>query len=279
MEGGFALSRVIAAIDNSAAAKPVLSVAAAVARLFHAKLEAIHTQQMTDAVAARAAAESAGVRPRLITGPTVRTIVEEARLPDVVAVVLGTRGTPGGRRPAGHIATEVATSVSKPVVVVPPDCVCPVQLRRLLVPLEPDMVTAAALRATIEAAYASGAEIVVLHVFEDRELPLFNDQPQHEVEAWVTEFLRRYCPYVEGIRVELRTGVPREHVLAVAEEIGADALVLGWGQRLVPGRAKLVRTALEHSHIPVILVPVLRQAGTEGQKAGAAAVAGGFRID
>ena len=38
----------------------------------------------------------------------------------------------------------------------------------------------------------------------------------------------------------------------------ADALVLGWAQQLVPGRAALVRTALEHSRIPVILIPVER---------------------
>jgi nucleotide-binding universal stress UspA family protein len=268
------LRRVVAAIDSSAAATPVLSAGAAVARLFRADLEAIHVQQRTRPDAARAAAEAAGVKFHLVTGATVASIVEATEQRDVVAAVLGARGTPGGRRPAGHVATEVATLVLKPVVVVPPECRCPIQLRRILVPLERDMVTAAALRQTIEAACSAGAEIVVLHVFEERELPLFTDQPQHEVEAWVSEFLRAYCSRLEGIRVELRAGVPSDHLLAVADEIGADALVLGWGQRLLPGRAALVRTALERSGIPVILVPIPRHAAGEGDTKRVATVAG-----
>ncbi|MGZ6045221.1 MAG: universal stress protein [Isosphaeraceae bacterium] len=257
----------IAAIDNSAAASPVLSAAGAVAELFHAELQAIHVQEASRPSVARAAAKAAGAKLHLVKGPTVSTVVKMAHQPDVVAVVLGARSTPSGRRPAGHVATQVATSVPKPIVVVPPDCRCPVQFGRVLIPLERDMVTASALRETIEALYAARAEIVLLHVFEERELPIVTDQPQHETEAWVSEFLRRYCHNIDVSRVELRAGVPADHLMAVADEIGAGAIVLGWGQRLLPGRAALVRTALEHSRIPVILVPVLRQPASEGRTA------------
>jgi hypothetical protein len=154
----------------------------------------------------------------------------------------------------------VATSILKPVVVVPPECACPVRLERILVPLEAVMATASALRRIVEAACASGTEVIVLHVFEERELPLFTDQPQHEVEAWVTEFVRTYCHDLGAVRVELRAGVPRNHVLAAADQVQADALVLGWSQRLEPGRARLVKAALERSPIPIILVPVGRPA-------------------
>ncbi len=251
------MRRVIAAVDNSAAAMPVLSTAAAVARLFRAELRAIHVEESADPTVARAAARAAGTKLLLVKGPTVAAAVRSVALQeDVVAIVLGVRSRPSGRRPAGHVAVKVATSVPKPIVVVPQDCVMPVHFRRVLIPLERNMVTASALRKTIEALRNARAEIVLLHVFEERELPLVTDQPQHETDAWIGEFLRRYCPYVDVTRVELRAGVPAEHLLTVAAEIRADALVLGWGQRLVPGRAALVRTALEHSRFPVILIPV-----------------------
>jgi hypothetical protein len=39
-----------------------------------------------------------------------------------------------------------------------------------------------------------------------------------------------------------------------------DAIILAWSQRLVADRAALVRSVLEHSRIPVILVPIARKA-------------------
>jgi hypothetical protein len=38
--------------------------------------------------------------------------------------------------------------------------------------------------------------------------------------------------------------------------VGCDVIALGWTQQLVPGRAPVVRAALEGSHVPVMLVPV-----------------------
>lgn len=249
------MSRVIAAIDNSPTAKPVLSAAAAMATLFAADLEAVHAEE-TGTAAVEAAARAAGVNLRLIGQPTLAKLIEAAQDEDVVAVVIGARNTLGGARPPGHIATEVARSVRKPVIVVPPDCACPIRLGRLLVPLEAVVGTSAAVAQILRPASAVGTEVVVLHVFEEDALPLFTDQPQHEVDAWIGEFLRTYCPI--GVRVELRAGAARDHVLGTAEAVAADALVLGWGQRLDPGRASLVKTALERSRIPVILVPILR---------------------
>ena len=54
----------------------------------------------------------------------------------MVQVVLGARASHAGRRPAGHVALELARSLRKPLVVVPPDASVPVTLRRILVPLD-----------------------------------------------------------------------------------------------------------------------------------------------
>jgi hypothetical protein len=98
-----------------------------------------------------------------------------------------------------------------------------------------------------------------LHVHELDSLPLFTDQPQHELTAWAQEFLRRHCPHPEHVRLEVRIGVPGQHVLNVAEQIGADLIALGWAQELAGGRAAVVHEALERSRVPVLLVPVSAQ--------------------
>lgn len=252
------MTRVLAAIDCSAAARPVLSAANAVADLLGADVDAVHVRERAWATA-QAAADAAGVDLRLLSGRALERIIQEAGRPDVVAVVLGARATPGGARPAGHVAAHIATSIRKPVVVVPPECEVPVRLRRILVPLEAVMATASAVDSIVVAAATGGAEIVVVHVMTEQGLPPFTDQPQHEVEAWTNEFRRRYCAHPE-VRLEVRIGVPRERVLAFAEEMQADAVILAWSQRLAAERAALVRSVLEHSRIPVILVPVARTA-------------------
>jgi nucleotide-binding universal stress UspA family protein len=143
----------------------------------------------------------------------------------------------------------------KPVVVVPPDARYPVRLWRLLVPLEASQMTADAVDSMIRAACQAGAEVIVLHVIEEDAVPAVTDQPQHEVDAWVAEFRRRYC-HDPDIRIELRAGGAVDHVLATAEALDADAVLLAWSQRVAGGRGAKVTSVLERSPIPVILVPV-----------------------
>ena len=41
----------------------------------------------------------------------------------------------------------------------------------------------------------------------------------------------------------------------MADELGCDLIALGWTQELAPGRAEVVRAALERSPLPVMLIP------------------------
>ncbi len=249
------MSKVIAALDNSAAARPVLATAAALARLLDAELEAVHVIE-DGGTTARAVAEAAGVALRTLEGPELGRLVAACQEAEVSAVVAGTRGTPAGRRPAGHVALALIRALSKPVVVVPPQASTPPRLGRILVPLDGTRQTAAALRSTIELARAPDTEVVVLHVLGAPSLPLFSDQPQHEAEVWTREFLARFCPCPDDVRLEVRVGLAEEAVLRVAAEVGADLIALGWSRDLSPGRAKVVRDALHRSDVPILLVPV-----------------------
>ena len=128
--------------------------------------------------------------------------------------------------------------------------------RHILVPLNGTQTTAAALAETLTLARERELEVTVLHVHELDSLPLFTDQPQHELTAWAQEFLQRHCPHPEQVRLVTRVGLPGQHLLALADEIDADLIALGWAQELAEGHAAVVREALERSHVPVLLVPV-----------------------
>jgi nucleotide-binding universal stress UspA family protein len=258
------MTRVLAALDNSVAARPVLSTALAVAPLLEAEVEALHVRTDGDGVA-RAAAESDGVAFVELTGPVAERIVEAASQDDVALAVLGARGTAGGARPAGSTAVAIATALAKPVILVPPDALHPGRLRRILVPLEGTASTSLAPRNVIELGSRADLDVIVLHVLDEASLPAFTDQPQYETESWAREFLERYCRFgVDRVRLELRVGRGEDLVPLVGEETDSDLIALGWSQVLAPDRAPVVQAVLERGHLPVLLVPVL--ASVEGRE-------------
>jgi nucleotide-binding universal stress UspA family protein len=249
------MSTIVAAIDNSAAARPVLAGALALADLLGAEVEAVHARENGQRTA-RAAATAAGVSLRPIAAPVIPALLEAARPPDVAAVVLGTRGVGTGSHPAGHVALELAFSLPKPLMVVPPEAPTRGEFHRILVPLDGLRQTAAALTEVMMLADRHPLELVVLHVHDRDSVPLFSDQRHHELEAWTEEFLRRHCPEPERIALEVRVGVPGEHVLNVARDLHADLITLGWSQHLGAGHAAVVREVLERSTIPTLLIPI-----------------------
>jgi nucleotide-binding universal stress UspA family protein len=248
------MSKVIAALDTSMAAKPVLLSTLALGKVLGAEVEALHVREDNERIP-RSIAAGEQVPLRIAHGPVVDALVESAQAEDVLALVVGARGSPLRRAPLGSTALAVATSVTRPVLVVPPDARRPGKLQRVLVPLEGG--GAHAPHAIIELARAAGVDLVVLHVVGEESLPRFTDQPQHEQPARVDEFLRRYCPWgINSVEFEVRLGRPDEIVPQVAEQKNVDLIALGWVQELAPDRAPIVRSALERAHVPVLLVPV-----------------------
>jgi nucleotide-binding universal stress UspA family protein len=255
--GDLEVTRVLAAIDNSLAAQPVLGLAGRLAELFGADVDAVHVRVDGDEVVQTAPA-AAGIDVRTLSGPVVETLAREAEPDEVAAMVLGSRGMPHSRRRVGQTAFAVLESVNKPLVVVPPDAQ-PERLERVLVPLEGTVSTSLAPRRVIELAQEAHFDVVVLHVHDEDSLPAFTDQPQHETTAWADEFLARYCPWGVGdVRLEVRVGRPAEEVLQAVEQTGADLVALGWSRALAGGRGPIVRTILERGRIPVMLIPVQR---------------------
>jgi nucleotide-binding universal stress UspA family protein len=257
------MTKVIAALDNSLAAKPVLATVLALGRLLDAEPELIHVNVDGDRTA-RSAADAAGLPLQTVAGPVLDRLLERGRAEDVVAMVIGARGTAGGRRPLGSTALAVATSLQKPIVIVPPNAPPSPELRRVLVPLEGNVPASRVPHAIVALGRKAELDVVVLHVHEETSLPTFTDQLQHERQTWAREFLTRYCPWgVSRVRLETRLGRSEELVPLVAGETSADLIVLGWAQELAEGRAPVVRAALARGRVPVMLVPVQASAPKE----------------
>jgi nucleotide-binding universal stress UspA family protein len=129
-------------------------------------------------------------------------------------------------------------------------------ITRVLIPLDGTPESAAAVSQTIRLLAGAGVDLVVLHVFDATTVPKFWDQPAHAEQAWQEEFLARYCDQ-PGVRLQLRSGVPAEHILDVATTEHVDLIGLGWSQQPSQARAQTLRQTLRDAPVPVLVVPMV----------------------
>lgn len=253
--GSTAARVVLAALDNSAAAGPVLRTATALAEGLGAEVRALHVRGDGDRTA-RSVAEAAGVAFEERRGGVVAQLRAAAAEPGVRLLVLGARGRPTSTR-AGHVALALVEDPPVPLALVPPDARVATPIRRVLVALEASVARREALAEAVEVVDGPDREVVVLHVDDEATLPVVSDQPQHETAAYATEFVARYCPPgLSPVRLELRVGDPTRELLAAVDELAVDAVALGCPRSLAPGRAAVVRGVIAASPVPVLLVPL-----------------------
>lgn len=245
--------KVVAAVDSSVAGNPVLVTARALARVLGARVEALHVQGDDDHPPHEAAA-AVGVPLRVVTGPVVERLAEADRAADTVAMVIGARSTPTSPHALGSTALAVLSSVTKPVVVVPPVGRIAPRIVRVLVPLEGASDSLAPL-SPIEPAESTSVEVVGLHVGAE--------EATHD-----EELLRRYLPSgIESFRLETRTGEHAELVPAVADELGCNLIALAWAPQVAESREEVFREALRRSPLPIMLVPARLVEGQHGVSA------------
>jgi nucleotide-binding universal stress UspA family protein len=248
--------KVLAALDQTAAANTVLVASREIARVFHADVAAVHVlQDGSEPVRALAAQE--GVPLAELQGPPGVQLAQTLEEDDeAVALVVGTRERAQGEREIGSTALEVFTTAHKLVFAIPPELPAGFAVHRVLVPLEGSVSTSSAYP-VIDTSDSEQVDIVILHVLEEDTIPAFSDQPQYEWESFGREFLARYSPWpVEHVRLETRVGRPEDYILPVAQEAKCDVIALAWAQELAPGRARIVRDTLRHGTFPILFVPV-----------------------
>jgi nucleotide-binding universal stress UspA family protein len=249
------VNTVIASVDNSAATRPVLAAAIALAGVLGASVEAIQVVDREPAGrTAQASADSYNVPLSTVAGEPLEALVRLATEDTVAACVLGVRSRPGGRRPAGHIALALADAIDKPVAVVPPECTPSLVLHRVVIAMEGEQGKARRLRRALDLASGAGLELTVVHVDDEGSMPLFSDQVQYETESYARQFLARYCHGAPEARLELRVGRPADQILAVVNDVQPDMLAIGWPQRREQGRGLVALEILRRAGVPVLLV-------------------------
>jgi nucleotide-binding universal stress UspA family protein len=249
------MTKVLACIDNSAAARPVLEAACAVAPLFGASVEAVHVAHDGDSTV-RAAADVEHVPLTTLHGDVVKELAVCACADDVVAVAVGTRNDPSGRRATGHVALGLANCSDAPLLIVPPDSAFGGRVERVLIAMKGTPTHAKSLKRAVELVNDAKLELVVVHVDDDTTIPSFSDQVQHETDAYAREFLARYVPAAPHARLELRIGGPADEILRVSEATHPDVIAMGWRQGEETEHGEVVREVLERIDLPVLLIAV-----------------------
>jgi len=245
------VARVLAAIDASAVAGPVLDETQLLADALGATPDAIHVGRgdPAECIGARA-----GVPVRTLHGDVVSTIVREASADDVEAVVVGARGLPGARHSVGHVTGRLLRRLPKLVAVVPPDH-RPAKLQHVLVPLDGSIATGSAVTGLVDTFTRHGAELVVVHVFTPETIPSTLDHTG-ALELWEEEFVRRTCPRLADARVAVCIGPPGTKIAEAARAEATDLVVLAWRRRFTGRHGQVVLDALAHAGAPVLLVPI-----------------------
>lgn len=175
--------------------------------------------------------------------------VRAAGADDVIGVVVD---QPGG---AVDWALHLAAAIDRPVVFAPRATTSPFTLRRVLVPLDGSARATEAVSQATSLAREVGADVIVLHCVHGASVPRFEDHPQYDPGDWTRELAARYTATLGEARVEVRVGRAEDLAVDFGNAIGADLVVLGWNRQPAPGRARTVRAILEHSKVPVMLLP------------------------
>jgi nucleotide-binding universal stress UspA family protein len=220
--------------------------------------------------------ELRGLPIRLRVGDPADSILDEAAGPDVQLLVMTTVAAGDPDRELGSVALRVALGTWRPLLSLRPEtgmepsAVAP-PLHRLLLPLDGSRATASALRPVTSLARRLGASVDVLYIVppggapaDERPgsmvTPRYVDQPQHEWGTWSKEIRERLLIECAGfapgadVGVQVRQGDPGAEILRFARDGHCDAIVLVRRSRLEPGRAGILRTVIQQSPSPLLLV-------------------------
>jgi nucleotide-binding universal stress UspA family protein len=172
------VSIVLAVLETTVSAGPVLDTAVRIAELTGSEVEAAYVPgSATFEKKATSLARRARVPLRRLEEPESGGLVAVVADPEVLAAVIGARSQPAGRHPVGPLARKLLERTEKPVVVVRPDINVPPVLQRVLIPLEGTELSSRPVLEHLSAFLPDGVELVVLHVFTDDTLPAMLDRP------------------------------------------------------------------------------------------------------
>jgi hypothetical protein len=253
---------ILAALDDSPAAQPVLDTARRIGSLLEVPVAAVHVQGDDSGQHASAVAAAAEVPLHQCHGDVAEALRTEVAERGATVLVIGARAVAAGASPAGHIALEMVQSLDCTTVVVPPGTVDR-PLRRVLVAVEGDGESEGLRGLFDHLGDLAAPEVIALHVIEPSALPPFADSPVLEADAFKREFGIRSAGTVlddpSRVRFEMRVGDAVETLSDATRELDADLVVLAWHRDLSEGHGRMVREALAGARVPIALLPLARR--------------------
>lgn len=255
---------VVAAVDVSTAALPVLQTARHLAVRLGRPVRAVHVEERGEAPQfLQELVAQAGIDLVVLQGEPLPMLASFATAREVAVLVVGARALPAARHAMGHLSAGMLSSVTTAAVFVPPDDRSRDRpITRVLTPLDDDPRCGAAVEPFVRDLRAAGSEVIGLHVFETRTVPSFLDHPGHGTASWRDEFARRH-----GIaEMELRRGPPARMILETARERDVDLVLLAWSRVLDDVHGAVIYEVLAGAEVPVMVIPadVAAPAGVRG---------------
>jgi hypothetical protein len=193
---------------------------------------------------------------------------EAASKAEALLAAVGWKAAPGTKRGDGR--AEAALDVvrrGEPVLSIPADARPASRVRRIVVIHKGSRGDRAGMDAADEAAVASRAEIVVLHVPRSSpsstkaSMPFrMADHGTYDWNEWREEFMRRFCRCSPGVRIELRVGAASKALLRDQIRDVRPDLVIVSGVRTFD--------AVREVGTPVLIVPGIghERAARRGQQ-------------
>jgi nucleotide-binding universal stress UspA family protein len=289
--------RIVVGVDGSATSQGALRWAVELGGALGAEVVAVHALGLLDRwydpdASARSwrttlcgLVEHTWCAPLLRTPGAHRVEVREGHPVDVLLaaaareraslLVVGSRGVGGNPALAlGSTSLRLLQEACLPVLVVPerrkatPEGHDGLRLRHLLVGVDGSAASRAALDVAADVAAMLGGSLSVLHVFEHvRPFPVaprgdrgtegnecVRDQALELLEAAARDIRRRGV----GVQVVLRSGEPASTLLALADDVDADLVVVGTRGRGGPADMLLgsvARTVADRAGRPTLVVP------------------------
>ena len=280
------LSRILCAVDLSRPARAAFARALALSREHNAELTVVHAvpvtesfglrgrARMTHIAALRHTAEAAGVSLRVSVqhGDPAGVIVLHANARAFDLVIVGTHQRVGmGRLRGGSVAERVGQRVTSPVLIVPAaendgGKVTVPSFGRVVCATDFESASTAALDMALPIAQKAGGRLTLVHVTKAR-YTLRSRVPEYHrflaEDAWrrLQEAIPLEARQSGSVHARVVTGTPSDEIVRIADEAGADLIVLGVTSRGAIGRRLIGSTAarvMQRAGCAVLAVPESR---------------------
>ena len=140
--------------------------------------------------------------------------------------------------------------------------------QQMLVPIDGSESSVEAAQLAFRVAHALCARVTLLYVVDTvvmREVMRFANHQPADVHEEFRKSGREYLRHLEelahqanlAVRREIREGEPHEEIVALADELGADLIVMGHVGRRGPRRiliGSVTERVIEQAHCPVLVV-------------------------